>query len=117
MSGTNAYRNLVFILVFCIFGALPIGISFYKFYFTKNYDYLVEAPCKSLTEHCFSRDCSNPDDCPPNGLSTYKEYYVKAYDFFKCSDNSCAKECKNGVIKCIEVVCGESPDDVCTKQN
>jgi hypothetical protein len=105
---------MFFILAFSAL-ALPIIISFYKYYYAKDYNYLVEAKCDPSIERCFSRDCSNPDDCPPNGLSIYKEYYVKAYDFPKCRDNSCRYECTKRIINCIPIPCGESPEDVCTK--
>lgn len=93
---------------------LPFTASFYKYYLTKNYYYLIEAKCDPSIETCFSRDCSTLDDCPPNELSNYKEFYIKAYDFFKCSDNSCIEECSKNVINCIPIVCGKSADDICT---
>jgi len=105
---------IVSILVIIVL-TLPIGASFYKFYYTRNYNYLVEAACDPKVEVCYSRDCTNLDDCPPNGFSIYKEYYVKAYDFEKCSDNSCARECAEGSIKCTPIPCGNSEEDVCTK--
>lgn len=105
------------IIAFVVLVALiiPILSNFYKYYFTKDYDYLVEAKCNPSVESCFSRDCSNPDDCPPNGLSIYKEFYVKAYDFSKCKDNSCEQECASGLITCTPVPCGESPEETCTE--
>jgi len=113
MSGIRASSLFWIIIVFFLL-LMPIGSSFYKYYFSKDYKYLIEAACEPSIEICFSRDCSNPDNCPPNGLSLFKEYYVKAYDFEKCSDNSCAKECEKGQIKCSPINCGDSVDDVCT---
>jgi hypothetical protein len=111
----NVSRKWVFVVLSIIIFIIPASASFYKYYYTKNYDYLVEARCDPLAENCFSRDCTNPDDCPPNGLSIYKKFFVKAFDFAKCSDNSCEKECSNGFIECSPIPCGESEDDVCTQ--
>lgn len=115
MDNTFSIGWKFWVVVFVVLMLLPIGSNFYKYYYTKDYDYLIEAKCDSSVEKCFSRDCTNPDDCPPNGLSIYKEYYVKAYDFHKCKDNSCEKECASGLIKCTPVPCGESQDDICTE--
>lgn len=111
----NLLSKRPFILIAVALFALPIGLSFYKYYFLKDYDYLIEAECDVKNEICYSRDCSNQDDCPPNGLSIYKIYYVKAYDFAKCSDNSCENECGSRLIECTPVPCGDSNDDICTQ--
>ena len=110
-----SFKGSLFVILAIVALAVPIMSNFYKYYFTKDYNYLIEAKCDPSIEHCFSRDCSNPDDCPPNGLSIYKKFYVKAYEFPKCKDNSCKNECALGLIKCISVPCGESSDDTCTK--
>ncbi len=106
----NKTLTIIILLSFLI----AIGANFYKYYYTKNYDYLLEAKCDPAIEKCFERDCTNPDDCPPDGLSDYKEFNIKAYDFPKCSDKSCEKECSLGVISCTQTICGESPDDTCS---
>src|SRR3989344_8765702 len=93
------------VLAFVIL-TLPIISSYYKYYYTKDYDYLIEAKCDPSMEKCFFRDCA--DYCPPNGLSNYKEFYVKAFEFSKCSNNSCELECNNGSINCVPIPCGES---------
>ena len=99
---TKSYLNTILALLFFASFLVAIGSSYYKYYYTKDYDYLVEAKCNPETEQCNFRDCENePDICPPNGLSYYKEYYIKAYDFPKCSDNSCEIECSNGTINCV----------------
>ena len=90
-----------------------IGVSFYRYYHQKDYDYLVESSCDPIAEHCFSRDCENSADCPPNQLSAYKEYYVKAYDFPRCEDNSCAIACGMNSIKCEAVLCDTEAGDTC----
>lgn len=106
---------LVFLFLFLFFSA--VGVSFYKYFYKNDYDYLVEASCDPSTENCFFRDCENePDSCPPNNLSFYKEFYVKGYDFKKCSNNSCDNECKSGTMTCREIVCGEESDtDICSE--
>jgi hypothetical protein len=101
-------------ILFLVALVAPVFSSFYKYYFTQNYDYLVEAECNPEIEICYIRDCSNPDDCPPNGYEEYKQYYLKAYDFKKCSDNSCKTECENDAIDCEEIVCGEFEEDICS---
>jgi hypothetical protein len=90
-----------------------IGYSFYNFYIVKNYDFLVEAPCDPQLQSCYIRDCSD-GACPPNNLSIYRIFRVKAADFERCSSNSCLNECVNNSIRCIEVECGESEEDICT---
>lgn len=104
------------IVLWIFFGLFFIAIAsnFYHFFYTKNYDYLVEASCDPTVENCFFRDCEeSPDDCPPNGLSYYKEYYVKAYDFKKCTDNSCAEQCMSGEIQCKPIECDSNSGDTC----
>lgn len=108
-------NNLLTILFFIIFLA-TIGACFYKFYYLQNYKYLVEAQCDPSIETCFVRDCTNPDDCPPNGFEKYKEYYVTAHDFRTCTDNSCKTECESGVIPCEKIDCDESAGDECSIQ-
>ena len=107
-----AHRALaaLFILTFI----LAIGFCFYHYFYTQNYDYLVEASCDPNSENCFYRDCDLlPEECPPNQLSFYTQYQLKAYDFKTCADNSCKKECEGGVIACEKIVCGSDSGDVC----
>jgi hypothetical protein len=101
-------------MFFVVILIIPIGSAYYHYFVNQDYDFLVEVRCDSNEETCYSRDCSNPDDCPPNGLSVYKQYSINALDFRKCSDNSCEKECKSGSVKCTEIVCGNADEDVCT---
>lgn len=108
---TDRFVTVIFVLSFII----AVGVSWYRYSYTKNYDYLVEAPCDPAYDSCFFRDCEgDPDNCPPNGLSYYDQFYVKAYDFPKCADDSCAYECLTGAVSCTQVVCGESEEDVCS---
>ena len=100
--------SLVLLLLVVTFAATA-----WPFLYDKQYVFLVEAECNPATETCFYRDCSNPDDCPPNGLEEYKTYTVSANEFEMCTDNSCAAECASGVISCEEIVCGASEEDEC----
>jgi len=84
---------------------LVIGVSFYFFYFKKDYDFIVETSCDSTKEECFSRDCTNPDNCPPNQLSTFKRYTLKASDFQYCENEDCKIACESGSIKCERISC------------
>ncbi len=88
---------------------IVISTSFYSFYFKKNYDFVVETACDPTMEACFQRDCSNPDDCPPNGLSDFKRYTLSAGDFKECANEDCSSACSTGLIKCEQLEC--TPDD------
>lgn len=81
--------------------------SFYFFYIKKNFNFIVETPCDSSIEQCFERDCTNPDDCPPNGLSHFKRYTLNANDFKYCQDEDCTNACESGQIQCTRVQCVE----------
>ena len=109
-------RYLLFLFVIALVIGIPFAVAFNKYYYTKNYDYIIETPCDPSKEACYTRDCS-AEECPPNGLSNYKVFSVKAYDFAKCSDNSCKKECEGGLIVCVAIPCGESESDSCTNTN
>lgn len=102
----------LFILVSALVLATLVA-NFYTFYFQKNYDFIVEAPCDPTTQTCFVRDCSESSECPPNGLEQYRMFTVNAADFEKCSDDSCLYECVAGVIQCEEIFCDESGGDIC----
>ncbi len=94
-------------------GILMIGsivtmiVSFYSFYFQKNFDYIVETSCDQTTQTCFYRDCSIEDNCPPNELSYYKTYTIQAKDFNKCENEDCTAVCTQGIIQCEEISCTE----------
>lgn len=99
---------------FNIFSILIVGLfvitalsNFYFFYFQKDYDFIVETACDPTKEKCFERDCSNPDDCPPNELSNFKRYVLKANDFQYCENEDCENACGSGTIKCEQVGCSE----------
>lgn len=88
--------------------------NYYIFYYQKDYDFLVEASCDPLVSKCFVRDCNSDEGCPPNNLESYRVFNIKASDFASCKDDSCLQECENGVLSCLEILCGNSPDDVCS---
>lgn len=114
MKDSKKSLDKALIFVFTLSFLFVIGTVFYRYIYTKNYDYLIEASCDPLVENCFFRDCTNTDDCPPNELSIYKQWTIKAYDFPKCADNSCKSECESGQIACISIPCGDSKDDDCS---
>ncbi len=95
-------------LLLCCF--VIIITSFYFFYYKKDYNFVVETACDTSKEICFQRDCTNPDDCPPNGLSDFKRYSLNAGDFSKCENEDCTKACETGEIKCEPVKCEENLD-------
>lgn len=103
----------IFLWIIALSVVAVITSTAYKFLFLKDYNFIVEAPCDPTKSTCFIRDCSNPDDCPPNGLSVYRQFNVKASDFGKCANNSCLNECLTGKIACAEIKCSESSGDTC----
>lgn len=113
----NSIKGFGFLTLLVVVLAAPVISSFYKYYYLKDYNFIIEAECDSKKEICFTRDCSNPDECPPNGLSEYKEFYIKAYDFAKCTDDYCTEECKNGTIQCEQIECDSEAGDDCTTIN
>lgn len=84
--------------------------SFYTFFYQKNYDFIVETACDPTQEECIVRDCSNPDDCPPNQLSEFKRYYVNADDFVQCANEDCRQVCESGIIECEQITCEEDEE-------
>ncbi len=103
----NSHNLFLYVLLGgCI---LVILSSFYFFYFKKKFDFIIETNCNPETETCFHRDCTNPDDCPPNGFSNYNKYYLRASDFKACGINEdCTEACANGKIKCSKIECTEN---------
>ncbi len=104
-------KTLFTLLTLMVLSAL--GSSYYIFYYQKDYEFLVEASCDPSSQSCFARDCVNTDGCPPNNLSIYKVFELKASDFDSCKDTSCKMECESGTLSCVEVKCGDGPDDIC----
>src|SRR3989339_642281 len=102
---------------------VAIFSAFYFFYYKKDYDFIVEVACDTAKGVCFQRDCSNPDNCPPNGLSDFKRYSLNARDFKMCENEDCAIACETGIIKCEPIECakdlttGESCNTLTFSQN
>jgi len=84
--------------------------SFYFFYIKKDFDFIVETTCDPIIEQCFLRDCTNPDDCPPNGLQEFKRYTLNANDFKYCVDEDCKLACESNQIKCEVISCTEDEE-------
>ena len=84
--------------------------SLYFFYFKKDFNFIVETSCDPSQEQCFIRDCTNPDDCPPNGLSSFKRYSLKANNFKYCLNEDCKIVCESGQIKCEAIPCVDDPE-------
>lgn len=87
-----------------------IAVTFYSFYFQKNYDFFVETACDPTIEECFERDCTNPADCPPNGYSHFKRYTLNASDFSQCENEDCKNACETGAIECEQSACEENEE-------
>lgn len=104
----------IFLALITLSVLLVIIATAYKFLWLKDYNFYVEAVCDPEIEICFYRDCSIPDDCPPNGLEHYRAFEVPAGDFSNCSDNSCLAECVSGKIQCNELICDESEGYECS---
>lgn len=106
----------IFLIILLAGILISIAVSFYSFFYKKNYDFFIETSCDPVNEVCFYRDCeNNPDLCPPNNLSYYHKYTIKARDFKYCSNEDCTEVCKTGAIECAETKCTESDigDGIC----
>jgi len=99
----KSHNTFIYILLFSVI--IVVAISFYNFYFQKNYDFLVETSCDSTSETCFYRDCSIADECPPNNLSYYNKYTIKASDFAMCKNEDCTNFCKENASLCLKTEC------------
>lgn len=107
MPEEDAKKNDWFLWVISISCVVAIFSAFYFFYFQQNYAFVVEVACDTSKETCFQRDCTNPDDCPPNQLSDFKRYTLNAADFKMCENENCAVACETGLIKCEPISCVE----------
>jgi len=105
-EGKREHNIFLHILLGGVF--LAIVSSFYFFYYKKDYDFIVETKCNPESETCFYRDCTNPDDCPPNNLSYYNEYTIKAKDFMTCENEDCSIACITGIIECVKTECADT---------
>lgn len=107
MLEENKTEHNFFLYALLLGCVVAIGSSFYFFYYQKNYNFIVETQCDTTKETCFQRDCTNPDDCPPNGLSDFKRYSLNAGDFAKCQNEDCTTACETGSVKCEQIECAE----------
>lgn len=101
-----------FLIIIGLMVVVVIGATGWRYLINEHYDFVVEASCDPSTETCFYRDCST-GECPPNELENYKVFTIEAKDFDSCEDNSCKRECEEGIIACEELVCGDSEEDEC----
>lgn len=111
MNSESAPKKLftVFTTINIILFLGVIIACFYFFYIKKDFDFIVETSCDTNKEECFVRDCTNPEDCPPNGLEVFKRYNVNAKDFQYCDNEDCLYACESKTISCEIVSCIEDP--------
>ena len=100
--------DFMYILLICCL--CVIAAAFYRFYFLKEFDYIVETTCDPETQECFYRDCSVEGECPPNNLSYYSQYVIRAKDFNLCENEDCTEVCINGKFICSQIQCTQ--DDI-----
>jgi hypothetical protein len=105
----NKFSKIFNILIVGVF-LLTILTNFYFLFFQKDYEFIVETTCDPSKEECFERDCTNPEDCPPNGLPNFKRYSLSAKDFKMCVNEDCTQACESGFIKCTQLECIEDPE-------
>lgn len=108
-------NKIFYSVLFFLFISVVLA-NFSQFYQNKNYEFIVEASCDSSLEDCFIRDCSTPDECPPNELEIYKQYSINAVNFKNCEDNSCAIFCSINTTSCTPIKCDSSIGDTCLEQ-
>jgi hypothetical protein len=109
-------KHNIFLYILFATVLISISISFYSFYYKKNFDFFIETSCNPETETCFFRDCEgNSGACPPNNLSYYNQYTIKAGDFKYCLNEDCKEACISGSINCSKIECTDSDisDEVC----
>lgn len=105
----NKNGSNIFLYILLAGVLVAIIVSFYSFYYKKNYDFFIETECNPETETCFFRDCiSTPDICPPNNLSYYNQYTIKAGDFKACINEDCTEACTTSTINCTKIECTDS---------
>lgn len=110
-------NNNIFLSLLLIGVLAVVAMSFYSFYYQKNYDFFVETNCDPDKEICFYRDCEgDPDICPPNNLSYYNQYTINAKDFELCLNEDCTQVCSTGAINCVKTECTVEDTDagICT---
>lgn len=89
--------------------------SFARYYYLKEFPVQIEVSCDPTIELCFQRDCES-EECPPNGFNTYRRFELSGYVFASCDPvDGCESTCKSDSSQCLEFVCGENEDDVCSE--
>ena len=91
---------------------LAVAASLYTYLYAERYDFVIEAPCDSTLQQCYTRDCST-GDCPPNELSEYRVLQVSAKTFDTCTDNGCSNICTAQNPACIETFCSLEDGEEC----
>ncbi len=111
----KAFNSKVINILFLSGFFVVIVGSFARYYYLKEFPINIEVPCDPISELCFYRDCELEDECPPNGLSTYRQFELSGRTFATCSEiDGCEVLCKT-TSECIETVCGDGEEDVCTE--
>ncbi len=100
-----AFVTLSLVLVF--------ATAFSKYIFAKDYFFLIETPCDSLSEWCYIRSCV--DYCPPNELEVYQVYQLHASHFSDCTDNTCQNICHpdSEPTICTTIPCAATDEQMC----
>jgi len=100
------------IIVFLLTFILAILATFYHFYYTRHYSYLIEGECDPNTQVCYvTRDCPDELECE-NIYST--KYLINAVDYDGCKDGGCEVFCKDNTESCVQVLCEEGGEDQCS---
>ena len=108
------FRSRVINTLFLSGFFVAVVASFVRYLYLKEFLIHIEVSCDPTTEICFHRDCET-DECPPNNLSDYRQFTLSGSVFSECGEiDNCSNRCKADKGSCIEIVCGESENDVCS---
>jgi hypothetical protein len=110
---TNVTFNKVVLLLVLLGFFFVIGISYYKYFKIKDFNFIVEAECNPNKENCFERNCAETEECLIPDFNYYKLFKVPAYLFNKCDSNTCSNICTTEG-RCEEIKCGDSVEDICS---
>ncbi len=114
MNERQVDRAVVILVIFIAVSLVVVCITAYsKYWFFKDYFFLVEAPCDANSRVCYIRDC-NEEYCPPNELAEYTVYRLKAHTFAQCTDNTCMNVCDENRSLCTEISCSEAEGYQCS---
>ena len=105
--------NRVFITALIASVLCAVVFSLYKYWYTENFFFQIEAACTTDITQCFTRSCDE-GDCPPNDLETYNMYRLPAKEFAQCEDNGCANLCGAGKSpSCALIPCTDDGESSC----